>query len=267
MMISVLMGVYNGADTVRAAIDSVFHQTFQDFELIVCDDGSTDNSLAVLELCQEQYGARLIILKNLKNIGLAPTLNHCFTAATGDYIARMDADDCCAPQRFEKQIDFLQSHSEIGFVGCCAHKFDETDVYDQFCYPAYPNLKNLQWNACFIHPTVIFRREVLEAAGGYDEGNRCVRCEDYDLWLRLYAMGYKGANLQEKLFYYYEGSQNLSRRKYRYRLNEAIVRWHGFQKNKILLTSLPYVVKPLLVGLLPARQLQRMKRYGKKENH
>ncbi|WP_040658598.1 glycosyltransferase family 2 protein [Oscillibacter ruminantium] len=264
MKVSVLMGVYNGADTVERAISSIFQQTFQDFECIVCDDGSTDDSSAVLCACQQKYGPRLVLLENEHNRGLAPTLNRCLAAATGAYIARMDADDVSAPERLERQVAFLQTHEDVSFVGCCAEKFDETGVYGEFCYPAFPSVKDLRWNACFIHPTVLFRREALEAARGYDEGESRVRCEDYDLWLRLYAMGHHGANLQEKLFFYYEGSGNLCKRKYRYRVNEAVVRAAGFRANKMLLRSLPYVVKPLLVGLLPVKLRNRLQKMWQK---
>ena len=259
MVISVLMGVYNGADTVERAIASIFQQTFQDFECIVCNDGSTDGSAAVLRACKQKYGQRLVLLENERNIGLAPTLNRCFAAAKGAYIARMDADDISAPERLERQLRFLAGHHNVSLVGCCAEKFDETGVYGEFCYPARPSVKDLRWNACFIHPTVLIRREALNAVQGYDERDSRVRCEDYDLWLRLYAAGYHGANLQEKLFFYYEGSGNLCKRKYRYRINEAVVRAAGFRANKMLLRSWPYVVKPLIVGLLPGQLLKKLR--------
>lgn len=262
MEVSILMGVYNGADTLRVAVESIFAQTYQDFEFIVCDDGSTDDSYTVLEKCQNIFGRRLILLHNDKNQGLASSLNRCLAVAKGTYIGRMDADDRSASERLSKQLSFLKEHPDIGFVGCCAYKFDENGVYGTFKYPAFPTLRNLRWNACFIHPTMLLHRNVLDAVGGYDENPFCVRCEDYDLWLRLYAMGYQGANLQEKLFYYYEGQQNLCKRKYRYRINESFVRARGFWLNHILLSGLPYVIKPLVVGLLPARLLCGVKSAG-----
>lgn len=253
MNVSLLMGVYNAESTVRKAVDSIFAQSYQDFELIVCDDGSIDGSYAVLEECHRQYGTRLTLLQNEINRGLAPTLNRCFTAARGLYIGRMDADDRSAPERLARQMEFLQTHQDIGFVGCCALKFDENGVYDTFRYMKYPEKKDLLWGSCFIHPTVLIRRAVLESAHGYSERKFCVRCEDYDLWLRLYALGYRGANLQETLFYYYEGTRNMKKRKYRYRVNEAIVRAIGFYRNRMLLQGIPYIVKPLVIGLLPIK--------------
>lgn len=124
----------------------------------------------------------------------------------------MDADDISVPQRLERQLAFLRKHEDIAFVGCCARKFDQHGVYGEIVYPACPDKKDLLFNSCFVHPTVMMRRSVLTAAGGYSEADSRVRCEDYDLWLRLYAMGYRGANLQERLLDYYEGSQNLYKR-------------------------------------------------------
>lgn len=185
MEVSILMGVYNNADTVETAITSIFHQTYQDFELIVCDDGSTDGSSAVLEACHRKYGERLVLLNNKTNCGLATTLNRCFSVAQGTYIGRMDADDRSAPERIDRQVKFLQTYTEISLVGCCAYKFDEGGVYDMAIYPPYPQKRDLLWGSCFLHPTVLMRRTTLEAAHGYCEQKSCMRCEDYDLWLRL----------------------------------------------------------------------------------
>ncbi|HEX3018062.1 MAG TPA: glycosyltransferase [Caproicibacter sp.] len=261
--VSILMGVYNDADTVDTAIASIFNQTYQNLELIVCDDGSTDGSSAVLEACQRKYGERLVLLSNKTNCGLAVTLNRCFSVAKGLYIGRMDADDRSSPERIGRQVEFLQAHNEISFVGCCAYKFDGDGVYDTVIYPPYPNKRDLLWGSCFLHPTVMMRRSALETVHGYCEQKSCLRCEDYDLWLRFYSMGFRGANLQEKLFYYYEGSKNLAKRKYRYRVTETIVRVKGFYANHMLVRGLPYVIKPLAVGLLPAKLLLALKNRNK----
>lgn len=266
VMISVLMGVYNGADTVARAVGSIFIQTYPVLECIVCDDGSTDDTYAELKACRERYGARLVVLRNEHNRGLAPTLNRCFSLAKGTYLARMDADDISAPQRLERQLAFSREHEDIAFVGCCARKFDQHDVYGEIVYPACPDKKDLLFNSCFVHPTVMMRRSVLTAAGGYSEADSRVRCEDYDLWLRLYAMGYRGANLQERLLDYYEGSQNLYKRKYRYRLNETVVRAVGFRANGMGLRCWPFVFKPLVVGILPPPLLRELKKRRCKRN-
>ena len=107
--VSVLMGIYNCAETLPQAVAAIQNQTYSNWELILCDDGSTDGTY---EVAQRLAAAdnRLILLRNAHNLGLNQTLNNCLAAATGDYIARMDGDDNCLPERFEKQVALLESH-------------------------------------------------------------------------------------------------------------------------------------------------------------
>ena len=104
--ISVLMGIYNCADTLEEAVNSIINQTFNDWELIMCDDCSTDNTLEVAQKIAEK-DSRIKVIKNEKNLTLAPTLNRCIEVASGKYVARMDGDDICDPTRFEKEIEIL----------------------------------------------------------------------------------------------------------------------------------------------------------------
>ena len=114
--VSVIMGIYNCAETLGEAIDSIVHQTYTDWELIMCDDGSKDNTLEVALQYQEQYPDKIVVLKNEKNLGLNATLNKCLQVARGNYIARMDGDDICSPDRFQKEIDVLEHEPNIAIV-------------------------------------------------------------------------------------------------------------------------------------------------------
>ena len=111
----------------------------------------------------------------------------------------------------------------------------------------------------YIHPTLLFRREALAAVGGYSEEKHCILCEDYDLLLRLYAQGYSGANLQERLFDYTVPATAKGSRRMCHRWNEAVTRYRRFRQLGVLPGALPYVVKPLAVGLLPEPILRRWK--------
>ena len=104
--ISILMGIYNCAKTLPEAVDSILAQTYPNWELILCDDGSSDDTYAVAEGYRQQYPENIILLKNGRNMGLNHTLNHCLQHATGEYIARMDGDDISLPERFEKELNF-----------------------------------------------------------------------------------------------------------------------------------------------------------------
>ena len=108
-MVSVIMGVYNGGSTLREALDSILNQTYSNWELIACNDCSTDNSAQILQEYAKR-DSRIICIQNEKNAGLAASLNHCLQYVSGEYVARMDCDDLSVPERFEKQVMYLKLH-------------------------------------------------------------------------------------------------------------------------------------------------------------
>lgn len=114
--VSVIIGIYNVADTLGEALDSVFAQTYQNFEVILCDDGSTDNTMEIARAYQQKEPERVVLLSNGRNKGLNYTLNHCLKHVRGEYVARMDGDDLCVPERFEKQVKFLDEHPDYAIV-------------------------------------------------------------------------------------------------------------------------------------------------------
>ena len=124
--VSIIMGIYNCAPTLSEAIDSILAQTFTDWQLILCDDGSTDNTYSVAKRYLSQNHEKIILLQNKSNMGLNHTLNYCLEVATGDYIARMDGDDISLPTRLEKEVAFLDAHPEYAIVSTPMIFFDET---------------------------------------------------------------------------------------------------------------------------------------------
>ena len=123
--VSVIMGVYNCEKTVAESIESIINQTYDNWELIICDDASTDNTCAIVESYARKYGGKIFFLKNSANRRLAYSLNRCLEAAKGKYIARMDGDDISLPRRLEKQVLFLESHPEYALAGTAMIPFDE----------------------------------------------------------------------------------------------------------------------------------------------
>ena len=165
---SVIMPVYNGEKYVREAVESILNQTFPDFELIIIDDGSTDETPDILDTFTDR---RMIRLKNDQNIGLAPSLQRALAAASGEFIARMDADDISLPQRLAMQSNYLNQHPEIGLVGTAMNQVNSKgkliSVLEQ---PA--EHKAILWKMFFDcavnEPTVMMRREVLAGTSSYD---------------------------------------------------------------------------------------------------
>lgn len=253
--VSVVMGVYNGGQTLARAIDSILMQTFCDLEFIICDDGSTDDTWRQLNWYKSE-DSRVRIIQNKENQGLAPTLNRCLKEARGRYIARMDDDDYSYSERLTRQVAYLKDHSEIAFVGCCADLRRKDAVVGKRMFSEYPEVRDFYMTQPYLHPTIVFRREALEVVGGYSEDRRCVLCEDYDLFLRLYAKGYQGANLQETLLMYTLPNTAKGNRRMCHRWNETVTRWRRFGDLGVFPGALPYVLKPLVVGLVPESLLK-----------
>lgn len=251
-VVSILMGIYNTPDLqiLQKVVESIRQQTFTDWEWIICDDGSTDTTRETIQSLI-QGDDRIRLIRNETNLGLAASLNHCMKYARGKYIARMDADDGCVPNRLEKQVQFLDENPGYQLVGTAAELFDEDGIWGQRKMPELPEKCDFLWGSPFIHPTIVIRREALLRVHGYRVAKETRRTEDYDLFMRLYAKGYQGYNLQEELYYFREDKTARKRKKYRYRIDEARVRWKGFRQMGLMPKGLVYVVKPLIVGLIP----------------
>ena len=111
-LVSVIMGIYNCASTLEDAVNCIISQTYPTWELIMCDDASTDNTYAVAEKYVRMYPDKVVLLRNKKNHGLNYTLNKCLQAARGEFIARMDGDDLCSRDRFAQEIEVFEKESE-----------------------------------------------------------------------------------------------------------------------------------------------------------
>ncbi|WP_300039410.1 glycosyltransferase [uncultured Roseobacter sp.] len=208
--LSVLIPACNAERWLRPALDSVLAQSFTGFELLVHDDGSTDGTLAILQ----DYAARDARLRvtSEPNKGIVRTLNGLLAAARGDLVARMDADDICLPERFAKQVAFLDAHPRVGVLGSFVDGIDADDrPLMSFSPPTdHAGLEafHLQTGGPGLwHPAVMMRAEPLRSAGGYREDYPY--CEDYDLWLRLGEVT-ELANLAEVLVQYRLHLQSLS---------------------------------------------------------
>ena len=254
MKLSVIMGVYNtpSKEKLEKSLNSILNQTFQGFELIICDDGSTNECIKwVKEICAND--SRVRIISNSENRGLAYTLNHCLDEAHGDYIARMDDDDESHLDRFEKQIAFLDSNREIDLVGSNISLFDDKrGIWGSRKYSEYVKKEDFLYRVAVAHPTIMARRKAYDLVNGYRSIPQTIRVEDYDCFMRMFSRGIRMYNFQEPLLNYREDSYNAKKKKYRYRLNEVWVRKNGFKELGILnLRTCVYVVKPLIAGLVP----------------
>jgi glycosyltransferase EpsE len=243
--ISVIMAVYNCKDTLPEAIESILSQTYTDWELIICDDASTDGTYEIAKSYAKKYPDKIKLIRNEVNSKLAYSLNRCLEIATGKYIARMDGDDISMPERLQEQIEFLETHPDISVVGCWMTPFNESGKGKPRIYKENPNKKDLLKGPPFAHATIIMRKSAYEAVNGYRVSSMTARTQDYDMWFRFFASGFKGYNLQKSLYYVREDTNAYSRRKLWVYLNEIKIRWHGFKIVRFHVWEYAYVLRPI----------------------
>ena len=211
---SVVLPIFNGEKYLHEAIDSVLKQSFDDFELLLIDDGSADNTLEIINHYKSSDSRCRVFTRG--NKGLVCSLNEGIEQARGEIILRMDADDICLPDRFEKQIDYLDEHPECVALGAASILVDPDGL--ELCalsvFSEHDQIDSAHFNGlggALAHPTAAIRRRALLAVGGYDEKYK--HAEDVDLFLRLAEYG-KIANISEPLLLYRQHFQSVGH-KYR----------------------------------------------------
>ncbi len=209
--ISVIMPVYNAEKFLLQAIDSILHQSFADFEFLICDDCSSDNSPAILQQAAAA-DARIKIFRNEKNSGVTCSLNRLLQEASAPLIARMDADDIAMPKRLELQFEFMQNHPATAVAGGDLEIIDENNntLGMRYYSRSWQEIKKqMMCRSPLAHPSVIMRKNVIDQLGGYLEQPGC---EDYYLWLRIAENGYELANLPETLLRYRLSANQIKQR-------------------------------------------------------
>ncbi|MES2619870.1 MAG: glycosyltransferase family A protein [Bacteroidota bacterium] len=204
--VTVLLPVYNAQLHVRQSIESVLGQTFPNFELLIINDGSTDDSEKEI---LSYTDARIRYYENESNAGLIATLNWGMELASGKYIVRMDADDICMPDRIQKQVQFMETHHKVGVCGCCADVIGKPNIKMKYdAHDASIRIKML-YQCHMLHPSIILRKDLLDKLGlRYNPA--FVHAEDYELFCRLGKFT-KLANLTETLLLYREHEGSVSR--------------------------------------------------------
>ena len=249
--VSIIMGIYNCEKTLPEAIDSILNQTFNDWVLIMCDDGSSDNTYEVAGNYRQKYPDKIVLIKNDNNLGLNKTLNHCLEHAETEYVARMDGDDLSLPERLEKEVEFLDSHPEYAIVSTPMIYFDDNGDFRTGMGGKEPNPAVMITGTPFCHAPCMVRKEAFDAVGGYSTREDRLRVEDWDLWIRMYEKGFKGYSLAEPLYKMRDDRNAYSRRKFKYRINEAKVGASAIKRLKLPKWRYVLCLRPIIVGLLP----------------
>ena len=252
-MISIIVSIYNSDKTLSKMIESVLNQTCQNFELILINDGSTDNSLDIVKRFMK--ADERIVHIDKENSGLTKSLNIGLKRAKGKYIARIDADDIWKKDKLEKQIKFLKENQDYALVGTAYDEIDELGniIYLKQRVPLLLQHKDIINNIVkynpFLHSSVLFRKDILENIGFYNESFKYT--QDYEYWIRIMSQ-YKVANLEEILTSRRYSSGMISIQKEKEQRMYAI-------KSKLLAVNLlsksiieyKYLINDILVYILP----------------
>ena len=212
--VSVLMPLYNASQYLREAIESILQQTFQHFEFVIINDGSTDNSEQIIL----QYSdPRIRYFHNEENKGLVYTLNKGLELCQGAYIARMDADDISHPDRLKKQVDFMIQNPKVGVLGSWMKTIPRGKIHKKPC--SNEEIKaSMFFNNPFAHPTVMLRKSVIE---NHRYDHNFLHIEDYEFWIRL-ASKMEMANLPEVLLEYRIHDLQISMENSRFQVEQNI---------------------------------------------
>lgn len=255
--VSVIMAAYNAEKYIKYAIDSVINQTYNNWELIICDDCSTDNTNEIVK----EYSlidSRIKLIRNDTNSRQSKSRNNAFEKSNGQYIIVLDADDSMQEDKIKKQVLFLENNPQYSFVGTNAYIIDDNNkITGTIVKLSNPKESKVIRNKGFVYSSIMVRRDVFEKIGGYTVSSITKTGEDYDLICKIYQEGLKGANILEELYFYRVNLGNYQRRNYEAYYNEYKVAMkhvkNGWLKiNKCRTYIIIYLFAPLLKGLIPS---------------
>ena len=259
-LVSVIIACYNAEHYIDLCMKGLMAQTYQNFEILVCDDASTDNSFEILKKWEEKDN-RITVLRNERNMYAPATRNKCLRVCHGDYCMIHDIDDISTPDRIEKQVAALKKEPDLGFVSGSMSAFREkpSEVFQVLRNKKeYPTKWDFLWNTPFFHPVSMFTRDCIMAVDGYRVAEETRRGQDYDMFMRMYAKGYRGKNLEEPLYYFRMDAANIKRRTFKARIGEYKIRKHGFTAMGVMPWAAPFLLKPFVAHVVQKIKYMRI---------
>lgn len=265
--VSIIMSTYNVEGYIIDCLESILKQTYNNFEVLIVDDNSSDSTVKTIESVIQKDARVKIINVNSINQGLTKNLNKLIQNSTGEYIARMDADDICEPNRLEEQVKFLEENKEISVVGSIAYQINDEghkkEDYRKVPLTHEEITKTILTVNPMIHPSTMFRKEKILNIGGYNEDYRTA--QDYELWFRCIANNLKLANINKPLLQYRVADNHASKRSFSYRMLDAKIRWNGTKNIGVMLPKRVVSVSiPLIIGALPLWARKLLLKYAHK---
>lgn len=238
--VTVITTCFNTEKYIRESLDSIFEQTFKDFDLVLLDDGSTDRTKEIAEEYANKYSSVITLLSNKKNEGIPYSRNKAILKATGKYIAIHDADDISMPNRLESEVNFLDENDKISFIGSFAYRISTNGAdAGSISYPpenteeAFSLISRYKINP-IIDPTSMFKAKDIIEHGGYTMDNKLKTVLGFELWCRMLCHGYKMANIRKYLIKYRINPNGVTRTE-----NQSVVEatdtvWSKFRRKTFL---------------------------------
>lgn len=256
--ISVIMSVRNGANDLPRSVQSILQQSFSDFEFIICDDGSSDETLEVLNYFQ-QTDNRIVVLHNDSCMGLAFSLNSCIAVSKSNILARQDADDFSELDRLEKQYAFYLNHPDYAIIGTGYYKVNRNGDVLEKCLPTEsPTALGQIRGGQYMHPSWMMRKDMLQDVGLYTVNKYTKRSQDYHLVMKLLGVGYSIYNMQEILYdYTVDDSTMMRARNWKNVIGLIWIRWDAYRRNHLPIWCYVYVLKPVITNLIPRKVMFR----------
>lgn len=252
--VSIIMGIYNCEDTLNEALDSIVTQTYTNWELIMCDDCSSDNTFKVAKKYRDKYPDKIKLIRNDINLTLAPTLNRCIELVSGKYIARQDGDDISDKNRLIEQVRFLEENSEYDLVGTNMISFDSTGEKGVHRLRSNPTKNDLiKYGVTFSHATILIKTHVMKKLNGYSDKWYAVQAEDYELWSRFFEGGFNGFNLDKNLYYVREDMETYKRKNIKRRLRGFILRFRINRRLHAKAYEYIFFLKDVIALIIPRR--------------
>lgn len=259
--VSVVMSAFNAEKYLHESLDSILNQDFRDFEFLIVNDASTDKTKEIIESCKDQ---RIVIINNAKNSGLTRSLNVALNSAKGEYVARQDADDISLPNRLSAQVDFLEKHPAVGFVGSYASMIDSHGKeFGQWKMPVTDKdiRRVISAQGCFCHGAVMFRNQLVKNTGGYR--GQFKYAQDLDLWLRL-SERCQMANIDKILYRMRRSADSITRNKLEKQLDFHLLAvclsgQRGKEGRDDLETAQDFNLKEILRQHYAAKEINRFK--------
>jgi glycosyltransferase involved in cell wall biosynthesis len=245
------MSVYNAEKYLKEAVESILNQTYKNFEFIIINDCSLDNSWNILKGYEKDH-KNIRLINNVENLGLTKNLNKALLLSKGQYIARMDADDISELNRFERQREFLENNEDVAILGTFSKDINEFgEVIRTRTVPIthIDIIRMLPKFSPISHPTVMFRKKKLEKLGYYNTKYRT--SQDLDMWLRAAGAGLKFYNIPEYLFKYRMDNDYVGRKTFKFRWNDFKLRLNGYKHIKLPWYKYIYALIPLVLGIIP----------------